>query len=500
MDFIFIILSSLLFTIPLYQPELFFLSWFAFIPLIYLTSEYDYSHSFIIALLVGFLNSLFSFYWLYQPLNQALKMPFSFNIFILLLYFLYSALALAFWLLINKFLQPKYSYSPFIAALSWSVLEFIRFEYLNLNPFNYFAYSQSSFFLFSRYAAYGGIFLVSFIAVLVASYLVKISLYFSWKKTIPLLMIFLILIITPHFISGNSAQEAGETNLSLLNFNADSGANNFEKLDNEIRFLTALTAEVEAKYIFTPEKSISFDLRRNNYYRQKLYAAVDENTADKYLQLGSYAAGSSYDSEANNSLFLLNGDLKITERYNKERNFLNTVNLAVKDDIFAYLDRYLNLNYRQTAQNKGPVIFKADQLSYLNLIGEEIFIPAAASDYNNQETANLIVNSAREKDISAPIYNNFSLAAAVFRAAENGSSVLRVVNGGYSAYIDYQGSIIWQDRLQDESRTFLAELKHKNTYYQQNPDQIIVILASVLALISLIKIIIVVKNKLSSRN
>lgn len=500
MDFIFIILSSLLFTIPLYQPELFFLSWFAFIPLIYLTSEYDYSHSFITALMVGFLNSLFSFYWLYQPLNQALKMPFSFNILILLLYFLYSALPLAVWLLINKFLQPKYSYSPVIAALSWSVLEFLRFQYLNLNPFNYFAYSQSSFFVFSRYAAYGGIFLVSFIAVLTASYLVKISLYFSWKKIIPLLFIFLILIIIPYFISGGSAPAEKEVQLSILNFNIDSAANNFEKLDREIKYLAELTAEVEAEYILTPEKSISFDLKRNAYYRQQLYTALKDNMADKYIQLGSYAAENSYDSAADNSMFLLNSDLNIKNRYNKERNFLNAVNLAVKDDIFAYLNRYLDLNYQKVSPKNKGTVFKADQIAYLNLIGGEIFMPAAASNYNYPENINLIVNSAREKNIKASTYNNFSLAAAVFRAAESGSSVLRAVNGGCSAYIDYQGDIVWREQLQNESKTFIVKLQNKNTYYQQKPGQIIAVLAAILTLISLIKIIIIVKNKLSSRN
>ncbi|PUU89812.1 MAG: hypothetical protein CI947_1602, partial [Halanaerobium sp.] len=164
MEFILIILSSLLFTAPYYFPALFFLSWFAFIPLIYLIREYDYSHSLIIALLVGFLNSVFTLHWLYQPLNLALKMPFSFNLFILFLYFLLSALPLVFWVIINKFLQPKYSYSPIIAALSWTVLEYLRFEFFNFNPFNYFAYTQSDFSLIVQYAGYGGIFLVSFIS------------------------------------------------------------------------------------------------------------------------------------------------------------------------------------------------------------------------------------------------------------------------------------------------------------------------------------------------
>src|SRR6056297_181950 len=96
MEFILIILSSLLFTIPHYFPALFFLSWFAFIPLIYLIKDYDYSHSFIIALLIGFLNSAISFYWIYQPLSKTLKMPFSFIFYILLCHLEFGLLSIYF--------------------------------------------------------------------------------------------------------------------------------------------------------------------------------------------------------------------------------------------------------------------------------------------------------------------------------------------------------------------------------------------------------------------
>ena len=249
MEFILIILSSLLFTIPLYQPALFFLSWFAFIPLIYLTNEYDYSHSFIIAL-IGFLNSLISFYWIYQPIQETLNMPFSFNIFIMFIYFLFSALPLVIWTVINKFLQPKYSYSPIIAALSWSILEYLRFEFLNINPFNYFAYTQSSFSLFTFYASYGGIFLVSFITVLIASYFVKIFLDPSWKKIIPVGVIFIILIVIPLFgadTSDNNIQDK----FSVLNLNINNYQNQFGKIEEEIKILNNLIKNQDSNYIFS---------------------------------------------------------------------------------------------------------------------------------------------------------------------------------------------------------------------------------------------------------
>src|SRR6056297_2297100 len=256
MEFILIILSSLLFTIPYYFPALFFLSWFAFIPLIYLIRDYDYSHSFIVALFVGFLNSVFSLYWIYQPLASFLKMPLSFNLFILFIYFLLSALPLAIWVLINKFLQPKHSYSPFIAALSWTGIEYLRFEFFNFNPFNYFAYTQGAFPLIVQYAAYGGIFLVSFISVLIASYLLKIYLDPAWKKAVPLLLIFIILAVTPLFIQDSKQFEQQRQSIDLLIAKSVQNENIFKKIEAEISNFSSLLENSQSQFVFSPAKSL----------------------------------------------------------------------------------------------------------------------------------------------------------------------------------------------------------------------------------------------------
>ncbi|MFP4198366.1 MAG: copper homeostasis protein CutE, partial [Halanaerobium sp.] len=315
MEFILIILSSFLFTVPHFYPALFFLSWFAFIPLIYLISDYDYGHSFIIALLIGFLNSAFSLHWIYQPLSTALKMPFSFNLFILFIYFLISALPLAFWVMINKFLQPKYSYSPFIAAVSWTVLEYLRFEFFNFNPFDSFAYTQSASSLLVQYAAYGGIFLVTFIVVLIASYLVKIYLEPEWKKALPLLFIFLILIVLPYFIQPAPSGEENSKNVDLMVVEAATAENNFVKIEKEIEGLTDLVKDSKSQFVFIPEKSLSFDLMRNNYYRDQMFSQLENNLGDSYLQLGAQAGvEKSYNSETVNSLFLLAEKMEIVER------------------------------------------------------------------------------------------------------------------------------------------------------------------------------------------
>lgn len=498
MEFILIILSSILFTIPLYSPSLFFLSWFAFIPLIYLTSDYDYSHSFIIAVLVGFLNSLFSFYWLYQPLNESLAMPFSFNIFILFIYFLISALPLALWLLINKFLQPKYSFSPIIAALSWGSLEFLRFKYLNINPLNYLAYTQSSFSWISQYASFGGIFLVSTLTVLIGAYLFKIFLEPSLKRSIPLIIIFILIIVIPIFY--NSAQEKGYEyqKVDLLVKNSEINNNIFEKLEQEINLLAELSKKAQSNYIFTAEDSISFDLLRNNFYRNKLFSQLGDDLADSYLQLGTItSADGSYNSEIFNSLFLFDGDFNQLNRYNKESSIVEAVNLPYKEQLFSMIDDYLNFKYTNTDNELKQ--FEVAELSYLNLISDEIFIPILSKNYDLENKFNLIVNSAEEK-INSRVYSNLSFGAAVFRAAESNKTVIRVVSGGYSGYITPEAKIGMKKIIENDIKTINIPLIKKESYYQKYPDRIITIILLLTSLIVLIKSIIIIKNKISSRN
>jgi apolipoprotein N-acyltransferase len=500
MEFILIILSSLLFTIPHYFPTLFFLSWFAFIPLIYLIKDYDYSHSFIIALLIGFLNSALSFYWIYQPLSKTLKMPFSFNVFILFIYFLYSALPLGVWVIINKFLQPKYSYSPFVAAISWSVLEYFRFEFLNFNPFNYFAYTQSSFNIIAQYASYGGIFLVSFISVLIASYLLKIYLDPNWKKAVPLLIIFIILIIFPLVIKSDYEENIKNQSLDILINNSRENSNMFKKIEAEINDFSALIENKKSKFIFTAEDSFSFDLIRNSFYREKLFSKLENKLNDSYLQLGSNAAAAeNYNSEILNSLFLLSEELKIINRSNQQRNFISGVNFRYKDDLIKISSDYLNLNKKMMENNKIETI-KIEELRFINLVSNEIFIPLVSKNKNYNGDVNLIVNSAVEAGINSKVYSNLALAASVYRAAESNTALIRAVSGGYSAYIDYRGKIISKEKLENDIKTYNLTLYQGQSYYQKYPARITNILVFIFFVITFIKIMFELRKKLSSRD
>lgn len=500
MEFILIILSSFLFTIPLYLPELFFLSWFALIPLIYLTIDYDYSHSFVSALFVGILNSIFSFYWLYKPLAANLTMPSSFILFLLFIYVLISALFMPAWLILNKFLQPQKSFSPVIAALSWSGLEFLRFEYFNINPFNYLAYTQSAFASITQYASFGGMFLISFITILISGYLVKIFLKPSFKRSVPLIIILLIIVILPIIFNSNLEGNYDYQKMNILVNNSVSEENIFEQRNKEIDILAELVKNSESDYIFTSENSLNFDLLRNNYYREKLYNQIGERKTGSYLQLGSVAAeAENYDSQIKESLFLIDSEYKIVNRYNKEKNIITAVNLPYKEKIFDFINNYIKFNSILIFNEIQTV--DINNLSYLNLIADEIFLPIIS---NNKEEVNkdfnLIVNSAAEEKIDSRVYNNLSWSAAVMRAAESRKSLLRISRGGYSGYINPKSKIELKNKIKNDTLELDIALIDRASYYQKNPQKVPYLILIFNLLIISINIILILRKKSSSRN
>lgn len=74
------------------------------------------------------------------------------------------------------------------------------------------------------------------------------------------------------------------------------------------------------------------------------------------------------------------------------------------------------------------------------------------------------------------------------------------MSSGHSAYINENGKILVKKDLTNNSKTLNLVLQQKQSYYQKNPEKIMNIIITILLIISLIKIIIVAKNKLSSRN
>jgi len=494
MEIYLIILTAVLFAAPVYYPSLFFLTWAAFIPLIVLTDDENYRHAFLIALIIGILTSILKFYWLYQPISQQLEMPFSFVLLILILYFAAAALPISIWIILNKFLQPENSFSPFIAALSWSSIEYIRFNYFNINPFNFLAYEQTGFKSMTSFAAYGGIFLVSFLSVLIAGYLVKIYFKPSFKKTVPLIIILILIFSIPFLDSNNRDQGKIYKNVEILNIDTPEKENIFETVEKNSIRTAELIKKSSSDYLFTPENFLGFDLIRNYHYREKLFSDLENIMDGKVLQLGSKAGfDEDYSREAVSSLFLIDEDLEIIDRFQQDGSLLKRNNIIFKNNIMSILKIAADLNFEQSVMKKE--IIERDDLRFINILSEEMYNPIEKDIYN--DNFNLAINSADESNINSKVYSNYSWAAAVLRAAENKVSVLRAVKGGISGYIGPNLKRVFKS---EDEGIITAEvvLNTSSTYYQKQNSRAAEIIIFLTTLIAAAKIFTAAKNNYSN--
>lgn len=151
-------------------------------------------------------------------------------------------------------------------------------------------------------------------------------------------------------------------------------------------------------------------------------------------------------------------------------------------------------------KSKSTEIIEINELKFINLIAEEIFIPVISRKNNYAGNINLIINAAAEEKINSKVYNNLALAAAVYRAAESNTALIRAVSGGYSAVIDYRGKILVKEKLKNDLKSFNLTLYQGESYYQKNPTKIINIILIIFTVIAFVKIMIKLRKNLSSRN
>lgn len=502
MEFILIIIASLLLSLPLYLPGLFFASWFAFLPIYFLSRRLDFRHGLISIFIVGLLNAALSFYWLYQPLKNQLSMPFSFNFLLLLIYFIISALFISIWFIVNKFLQPKASYSPLIAALSWSCLEYLRFNFLDLNPFAYLGYTQTNFTYLMKFASFGGMFLVSFLTVLIGGYLVKIFINPSFKRAVPLLLILFFIFTFPHFYyAAAPAAKAGPEIDLLINNDSANFINRqindrFNLLDEEITTLAKLINSSNSKYLFTAANSLHFDLPRNGYYRTQFLDKITKSQQDTYLQLGVNSYRKAGFKERNSFSLLLDPDLEVKYRLPKNNNILAGLQIFAKKHLQKILANQIDFKINPVSSQ----FIELPDFSYLNLITDEIFTPLAVSRVNLDKNYNLLIYTADNSDFRGVVYNNLSWSAAVMRAAESRISVVAAVSSGYSGYINFGAKSVKKVRLARGLISVKPALINYQTYYEKQPDRVINFLLVMLAVIFILKLLFIIAAKRDSRN
>ncbi|MGM0415105.1 MAG: hypothetical protein ACQEQP_08015, partial [Bacillota bacterium] len=198
-----IILSGILLTLPLGNPGLYWLAWFGLVPTIIVMKKLkDYKRVLVYGWILGITIGVGASYWLYHPINDFSGLPFPLVIVFLIALFVIAGFNMGLWSVAYKFIErgSKKQASILLLAGSWVAFEYLINFILPYYPFGNLGLTQTGFDRFLQLSEYGGVFLLSFIVVLINGLIYKLITV----RRIRYLLLLLVIFIASGYISGQA--------------------------------------------------------------------------------------------------------------------------------------------------------------------------------------------------------------------------------------------------------------------------------------------------------
>ena len=343
-------------------------------------------------------------------------------------------------------LNKKFS-SILIFSFFFSLIEFVRSFILGGFPWNLIAYAWTDYFVFLQVLSFIGTY--SFNLLSITIFLIPTVVLFNYTKIIKLFFLtFATGILIINFFYGSlivkNNEKMNETNLNFVIkiVSPKIDINRFFRDEKPEKIILELVKLSEPNYLektifIFPEGTLS------NIYLEDLknYSYIfSENYSDQHKII--MGLNSREDTKVFNSLVVLDKDVNILAKYNKNKlvpfgEFLPFENLLTKFGLKKITQGYGSY----TSDNKRKII-NLNNINFLPLICYEIIYSGKINKTKND--FDLILNISEDGwfgDSVGP-YQHFS--HSIFRSIEEGKNLIRSSNNGISAFINSKGQIINQ--------------------------------------------------------
>ena len=343
-------------------------------------------------------------------------------------------------------LNKKFS-SILIFSVCFASIEYIRGFIFGGFPWNLIAFAWSDYLNFLQILSFTGTHLFNLLSITIFS--IPVIVLFNYNKKIKLffLTITTAIIITNFFYGAATIKNNEKINQTKLSFlikiispkieiSRYFANENPEKIILELVNLSEPNNFEKTIFIF-PEGVLT------NVYLEDLknYSYIfSENYSDNHkIILG---INSREDNKVFNSMVLLDRDLNILFKYNKNKlvpfgeflpfeNFFNKIGL-----------KKITQGYGSFSNDKERNIIDINNIHFIPLICYEIIYSGKIN--KNNENFDLILNISEDGWFgnSVGLYQHFS--HSIFRSIEEGKNLIRAANNGTSAFINSKGQIISQ--------------------------------------------------------
>ena len=341
-------------------------------------------------------------------------------------------------------LKKKFS-SIIIFSIFFSLIEFIRSFVLGGFPWNLIVFSWSDYLPFLQVLSYIGTY--SFNLLSVTIFLIPAIILFNYRKGIK--AIFLIC----------------TTFILLINFLYGSFIikSNDKFIQNDLNFVVKIVSpKISINRYFedeSPEKIISelVELSQPNNLKKTIFIFPEGALSSVYLEdlkNYSYIFSENYsekhkiiiginsieDEKVFNSMVVLDKDLNILTKYNKNKLVPFGEFLPFEKFFFKFGLKKITQGYRSFSSDNERKIININNLNFVPLICYEIIYSGKIN--KTEENFDLILNISEDGWFGNSVgpYQHFS--HSIFRSIEEGKNLVRSANNGISAFINPKGQII----------------------------------------------------------
>lgn len=455
--YFFIILSSILFTVPFLYSDLSFLAWICLVPLLYTLDNEKYGSFFKTGLIFGTAINYLGQYWLVGTLSRFGGFPLPVGILFILVYCMFLGIQYGiFTWLVAKFKLLKginLQKLLFISAI-WVTLDYL---YPHLFPYSI-GNSQGLSVNIIQVVDLLGVSFLSFLVVFInlAVYSMIKSIISGEKKPV-LITVAAVLIMVFIFAYGqfriqeelNNISKAEKIEVGIVQANFDF----LEKIENNsyliIQAHKRMSLELDkADLIIWPESAVLEFLPPDSEYLEIEGVMAVPKIPDTFFLTGglsfeldkSNSENEDYDIIQYNSAFLTDGTGKILGQYNK-------IKLLLFGEYLPFSDIFPAIKMLSPASGDFT---PGSDLSILNiyekgikigpLICYEDILPSFSREFA-KKGANILINLTNDAWFGKSFAPYQHLLVAIPRAVETRRYLIRSTNTGVSVVVDSVGNI-----------------------------------------------------------
>jgi len=343
-------------------------------------------------------------------------------------------------------LNKKFS-SILIFSTFFSLIEFVRGFILGGFPWNLIAFAWTDYLSILQILSFIGTYAFNLLSLTI--FLIPTVILFNYKNRIKLsFLTFATIVLIVNFFYGSiilkNDEKSNEKNLNFvikvispkIEINRFFEEENPEKIISELVQLSEPNYNEKTIFIF-PEGAFSSiyleDLKNYNYI-------FSENYSDQHKII--MGISSIEDTKVYNSMAVLDSDLNILTKYNKNKlvpfgEFLPFENFFRKFGL-----KKITQGYNSFTSDVERKVINVNNINFIPLICYEIIYSGEINI--TKDNFDLILNISEDGWFGNSVgpYQHFS--HSIFRSIEEGTSLIRSANNGISAFINPKGQIINQ--------------------------------------------------------